>query len=187
MPLQKLLAELDCKTQELEWPDWWYFGKERGLVKGSVKVCMHAHVQVLPACRFSQCPLSNCHVINLMLQDEELERLHELFATVGELPQPDEDISAAQWLRKQGASERMLAGMPSASCMTRLSCDVQGCIQHRPNSDKSTILTLRSSLLMLRSGRGMLCKRLRLLAGAAGTVRDDHREPALGLRRAPIC
>ena len=44
-------------------------------------------------------------------QDAELERLHELFASVGTLQQPEQDISAAQWLRQHGASERMLAGM----------------------------------------------------------------------------
>ena len=45
-------------------------------------------------------------------QDAELDRLHELFANVGtSTRQPDQDCSAAQWLRQHGASERMLSGM----------------------------------------------------------------------------
>lgn len=42
-------------------------------------------------------------------QDEELERLHELFASVGQRVRPEPDISAAEWLRQEGASERMMA------------------------------------------------------------------------------
>ena len=52
-----------------------------------------------------------CLTDNHAAQDAELERLHELFGSVGSLQQPEQDISAAQWLRQQGASERMLAGM----------------------------------------------------------------------------
>ncbi|CAL8464484.1 g4019 [Coccomyxa elongata] len=42
-------------------------------------------------------------------KDEELERLHELFASVGKRPRPQPDISARDWLQQEGASERMLA------------------------------------------------------------------------------
>lgn len=42
-------------------------------------------------------------------QDEELERLHELFASVGQRQRPEPDISAEEWLRQEGFSERMLA------------------------------------------------------------------------------
>ena len=42
-------------------------------------------------------------------QDEELERLHELFASVGGRSRPEPDISAREWLQQEGASERMLA------------------------------------------------------------------------------
>ena len=41
-------------------------------------------------------------------QDDELDRLHELFASVGQLSRPEPDISAADWLRQEGVSERML-------------------------------------------------------------------------------
>ena len=48
----------------------------------------------------------------LACQDAELDRLHELFANVGtSTAQPEPDCSAAQWLRQQGASERMLSGV----------------------------------------------------------------------------
>ena len=39
--------------------------------------------------------------LNAPGQDEELERLHELFASVGTLSHPQQDISAAQWLKNQ--------------------------------------------------------------------------------------
>ena len=127
------------------------------------------------------CQRSVPKTVMTMMQDAELEGLHDLFASVGELPQPNEDISAAQWLRQQGASERMLAGMPlhhaiyAEAMVCRAACTPYRWAQS----------ALTPSWLVLRSGRSLLCKRLRLLAGAAGTVRDDHREPALGLRSAP--
>lgn len=36
-----------------------------------------------------------------MLQDAELEKLHEIMENVGEEEQPDVDISAADWLRSK--------------------------------------------------------------------------------------
>jgi hypothetical protein len=42
-------------------------------------------------------------------QDSEVARLHELFASVGAEERPQPDISAAEWLRRRGASNRMLA------------------------------------------------------------------------------
>ena len=38
-----------------------------------------------------------------------MERLHELFALVGQRSRPEPDISAEMWLRQEGVSERMLA------------------------------------------------------------------------------
>ena len=42
------------------------------------------------------------------MQDEELSRVHELFAGVCDLDYPATDISARQWLKGQGASPAML-------------------------------------------------------------------------------
>ncbi|EIE19221.1 amine oxidase [Coccomyxa subellipsoidea C-169] len=78
--LQGLLQEVNCNLREFDWPDYWYFGNSRQLVSGDAKV-----------------------------SDEELERLHELFASVGQRVRPEPDISAAEWLRQEGASERMMA------------------------------------------------------------------------------
>ena len=36
-----------------------------------------------------------------MMQDEDLRRVHELFAAVGKTEPPHTDISAMQWLREQ--------------------------------------------------------------------------------------
>lgn len=43
------------------------------------------------------------------MQDPDLKRVHELFASVGEEQHPEPDISAAEWLRQHGASQKMLA------------------------------------------------------------------------------
>ena len=36
-----------------------------------------------------------------VLQDEDLQRVHELFAAVGKTAPPRTDISAMQWLKEQ--------------------------------------------------------------------------------------
>ena len=42
-------------------------------------------------------------------QDPDLTRTHELFAKVGKEAYPETDISAEQWLRNKGASEKVLS------------------------------------------------------------------------------
>lgn len=41
--------------------------------------------------------------------DEEIDRMHELFANMFNQEYPSEDISAADWLKQQGATPKMLA------------------------------------------------------------------------------
>lgn len=36
--MQRLLEEVGCQTREYEWPDYWYFGDERSLIKDGEKV-----------------------------------------------------------------------------------------------------------------------------------------------------
>lgn len=43
------------------------------------------------------------------LQDEDLQRVHELFAAVGKMTPPRTDISAMQWLMQQVCWEALAA------------------------------------------------------------------------------
>jgi hypothetical protein len=52
------------------------------------------------------CHHGNAHRVP---QDEDLKRIHELFANVGNEKYPETDISAEQWLRNKGASSKVLA------------------------------------------------------------------------------
>ena len=44
-----------------------------------------------------------------LLQDEDLETTHRLFAEVGSESYPETDISGEQWLRNRGVSDKVLA------------------------------------------------------------------------------
>ncbi|GAX76666.1 hypothetical protein CEUSTIGMA_g4112.t1 [Chlamydomonas eustigma] len=65
---------------EREWPDWWYFAKEKKLV----------HDEEV---------------------DDEVDKVHDMFDKddMQRLAHPAEDIAASEWMKQQGASERMLA------------------------------------------------------------------------------
>ncbi|CAK0783395.1 hypothetical protein CVIRNUC_006594 [Coccomyxa viridis] len=76
--LKRILEEIGCQCQEYEWPDYWYFGNERLLIRPGN-------------------------------QDEDLQRVHELFASVGKTAPPRTDISAMHWLKMQNANSRMVA------------------------------------------------------------------------------
>mmetsp|Transcript_16926 Transcript_16926/g.36620 ORF Transcript_16926/g.36620 Transcript_16926/m.36620 type:complete len:442 (+) Transcript_16926:98-1423(+) len=78
--LVELLKEAGYNFTEKGWPDYWYFGKEKELVHDT---------QV----------------------DDEISKVHELFAECGDLthPPPGQDVSALDWLKSQGATDRMLA------------------------------------------------------------------------------
>ena len=43
------------------------------------------------------------------MQDADLEKVHNLFAEVGQESYPATDVSAEEWLRSKGANEQMLA------------------------------------------------------------------------------
>eukprot|EP00877_Chromochloris_zofingiensis_P015153 jgi/Chrzof1/9892/Cz04g19260.t1 len=76
----EVVQDFNFEFIEKPWPDWWYFGRERRLIDSTTT-------------------------------DEEVERVHELFDTVGDEapPSPSTDMSAEQWLRSRGATDKMLA------------------------------------------------------------------------------
>lgn len=78
--LASLVQSMGFECTEKEWPDWWYFGKEKKLVQDS-------------------------------RVDGEVEQVHGLFDDIGDEapPPPGEDISLAEWMRRRGATPRMLA------------------------------------------------------------------------------
>ncbi|KAI8469401.1 MAG: amine oxidase-like protein [Monoraphidium minutum] len=75
----QVVKDFGMKFTEKGWPDWWYFGREGRLVKD-------ADV------------------------DEEVNQLHELIDSVGDEapPPPGTDVSAEQWLRSKGTTERQM-------------------------------------------------------------------------------
>ncbi len=52
--MQRILEEVGCQTREYEWPDYWYFGEERQLIKDPDEVCTQpeAHISVQSQFRF---------------------------------------------------------------------------------------------------------------------------------------
>lgn len=78
--LVDVLREAGFQFQERPWPDWWFFGKEGRLVNDEEV-------------------------------DEEVDKVHHLFENCGEEahPPPGKDVSALEWMKSQGATERMLA------------------------------------------------------------------------------
>lgn len=38
--LQRIIEEVGCQTREYEWPDYWYFGEERLLIKDAEEVTL---------------------------------------------------------------------------------------------------------------------------------------------------
>ncbi len=62
-----------------------------GLCHSPFVSCVEADDEIIYECK------ANSH----MMQDEDLRRVHELFAAVGKTEPPHTDISAMQWLREQ--------------------------------------------------------------------------------------
>ena len=106
--MQRILEEVGCHTREYEWPDYWYFGEERALIKDCGEVALlFWRLCHLPYCAWIYASFSPnddglCSSDGLVdLQDEDLQRVHELFAAVGKMTAPRTDISAMQWLKQQ--------------------------------------------------------------------------------------
>ena len=38
--MQRIIEEIGCHTREYEWPDYWYFGEERALIKDCGEVAL---------------------------------------------------------------------------------------------------------------------------------------------------
>jgi hypothetical protein len=38
--VQRIIEEVGCRTREYEWPDYWYFGEERVLIKDCGEVAL---------------------------------------------------------------------------------------------------------------------------------------------------
>lgn len=64
---------------------------------------LHVHFAHCRCCSYTK------HVQNHATQDKDLNHTHKLFAQVGQESYPETDISAEQWLRNKGASDKVLA------------------------------------------------------------------------------
>lgn len=108
--MQAVLREMNCKTREHSWPDFWYFKDERRLKpatmqvmqSGTVKLLLHVCNALFPAVCIL--PFNNARV-----QDADVDAVLDRFSNIGNEAQPEVDVSAEQWLRSNGASERMIS------------------------------------------------------------------------------
>lgn len=66
--VQEMLDEMQCEVKEYDWPDLWYFGKERQFLQASEKASVSAHAfNDAPDAEFSgehhmQCQEDSSHV-----------------------------------------------------------------------------------------------------------------------------
>lgn len=100
--MQALLQDMGCEFREYAWPDRWYFRGERRLKPSSEEA----------SCDFSvtSTMLSRCcfQGHGVFLQDADVNAVMDKFESVGKQDFPAQDLSAEQWLRNGGASERMI-------------------------------------------------------------------------------
>ncbi len=129
----EVVKDFGFNFTEKPWPDWWYFGRDGKLVNDDdgvdadiERVGLTTATHSLPStcklpcdhacnCLHIICDTNNCRLLPASVCRQRhawhLLQVHDLFDCVGDEtpPEPSSDMSAEQWLRSTGASEKMLA------------------------------------------------------------------------------